>query len=101
MAIAMNETLRVATPRSHATELTRNGVARYSVILWPSESRHTPAPPHAPRRRLVVLVVRRRVEREIAKFSLWILCTRMYLLIVVVCPKRTLLGPSCRTATTS
>ena len=32
VAIAMNETLRVATPHAHATELTRNGVARVSAL---------------------------------------------------------------------
>ena len=42
MAIAMNETLRVATPRSHATELTHNSVACYSVMrlsaVWWAEA---------------------------------------------------------------
>ena len=28
----MNETLRAATPHAHATEMTRNGVACYSVM---------------------------------------------------------------------
>ena len=32
VAIVVMETLRVATPHSHATELTRNGVACYSVM---------------------------------------------------------------------
>ena len=32
MAIAMNETLWIPNAHAHATKLTRNGVARYSVM---------------------------------------------------------------------